>query len=164
MRCSEMAGVAKTMEPSFEKLLARLAEAEVDFLLVGGLAVALNGYVRLTEDVDILVQTSAANITRLLGVLGAFGEGYGGDLMIADFDDEPGAIRVVEETESCQVDIFTVMAGGKFEDFIAEAETTRVQGLAVRYASKATLIRFKSTSVREKDRIDVMALTELLRK
>lgn len=43
MHYSEKAGVEKTMEPSFEKLLARLAEAEVEFLLVGGLAVALNG-------------------------------------------------------------------------------------------------------------------------
>jgi hypothetical protein len=164
MHCSERIGVEKMMEPSFEKLLARLAEAEVEFLLVGGLAVALNGYVRLTEDVDILVQTSPGNLVRLLDVLSAFGEGHGGDLTTADFDDEPGAIRVVEESESCQVDIFTVMAGGKYEDFISDAETTRLRGLAVRYASKLTLIRFKSGSVREKDRIDVIALTGLLKK
>ncbi len=40
------------MESTFAKLLARLAEAEVKFLVVGGIAVALNGYVRLTEDGD----------------------------------------------------------------------------------------------------------------
>jgi len=39
------------MEHSFEKLLGRLAEGDVRFILVGGLAVALHGYVRLTEDV-----------------------------------------------------------------------------------------------------------------
>lgn len=44
------------MEPSFEKLLAALADGEIRFLLVGGLAVALNGYVRLTEDVDIFAR------------------------------------------------------------------------------------------------------------
>lgn len=164
MLCSGKAGVEKTMEPSFEKLLARLATAEVEFLLVGGLAVALNGYVRLTEDIDILVRNDPANLTRLLGVLSDFGEGYGGELTIADFDDEPGAIRVVEESESCQVDIFTVMAGGKYEDFIAEAETTRIREYEVRYASKASLIQVKSGSVREKDRIDVIALTELLKR
>lgn len=40
------------MEPSFEKLLVLLADAEVDFVLVGGLAVTLQGYVRFTEDVQ----------------------------------------------------------------------------------------------------------------
>ncbi|NRB73415.1 MAG: hypothetical protein HRU46_03570 [Verrucomicrobiales bacterium] len=46
-------GVEKTMEPSFEKLLVGLSKAKDDFVLVGGLAVSLNGYVRLTEDVDL---------------------------------------------------------------------------------------------------------------
>jgi hypothetical protein len=41
------------MEPSFEKLLVHLAKGDVDFILVGGLAVTLQGYVRFTEDVDI---------------------------------------------------------------------------------------------------------------
>ena len=45
------------MEPSFEKLLVTLARAEVRFIVVGGLAVSLNGYVRLTEDVDFVVGT-----------------------------------------------------------------------------------------------------------
>lgn len=40
------------MEPSFAKLLGVLAEARVKFVLVGGLAVTLQGYVRFTEDVD----------------------------------------------------------------------------------------------------------------
>ena len=40
----------QTMEPSFEKLLVILAEARVDFVIVGGVAVTLHGYIRLTED------------------------------------------------------------------------------------------------------------------
>ena len=59
------------MEPSFERLLARLAVANVRFVLVGGLAVALNGYVRLTEDVDILLEPSEPNVRRLLECLAA---------------------------------------------------------------------------------------------
>lgn len=42
------------MEPSFEKLLVLLAERGVRFILVGGVAVTLQGYVRLTEDVPLL--------------------------------------------------------------------------------------------------------------
>jgi hypothetical protein len=42
------------MEPTFEKLLVRLANGGVQFVIVGGIAVTLHGYVRLTEDVDVL--------------------------------------------------------------------------------------------------------------
>lgn len=49
------------MEPSFEKLLGVLAEAGVQFVLVGGLAVTLQGYVRFTEDVDLLIGSSREN-------------------------------------------------------------------------------------------------------
>lgn len=44
------------MEPSFAKLLGLLADANVKFVLVGGLAVTLQGYVRFTEDVDMLIE------------------------------------------------------------------------------------------------------------
>jgi len=50
------------MEPSFEKLLGLLAESGVRFVVVGGVAVTLHGYVRLTEDVDLLVSAEVGNL------------------------------------------------------------------------------------------------------
>lgn len=38
------------MEPVFEKLLGLLAEADVQFIVVGGVAVTLNDYPKLTLD------------------------------------------------------------------------------------------------------------------
>ncbi|MEK6231048.1 MAG: nucleotidyl transferase AbiEii/AbiGii toxin family protein, partial [Luteolibacter sp.] len=95
------------MEPTFEKLLARLADHSVEFLLVGGVAVTLHGYARLTEDVDILIQNSSENINRLLGSLANYGEGFAKELSPEDFTDEEGAIRIVEVAENSQLDIFT---------------------------------------------------------
>jgi len=150
------------MEPSFEKLLAALADGEVRFLLVGGLAVALNGYVRLTEDVDILLDLEEENVRRLIAVLADFGEGHGGGMIPGDITPEPGAIRIVEESEGCQLDIFSVMSGWSYGDLIGESEAVEVAERTIRFASKSQLIRFKSDSVREKDQIDVMALRRLL--
>ncbi len=49
----------------FEKLLVALADAGVDYAVVGGLAVILNGYPRLTVDVDIpLNKTRGENRTN----------------------------------------------------------------------------------------------------
>ncbi|WP_395745583.1 nucleotidyltransferase [Prosthecobacter sp.] len=149
------------MEPSFEKLLVLLAERGVQFVVVGGIAVTLQGYVRLTEDVDLLIEDSTENIDLLLAALGGYGEGFAAELTREDFDGGEGAIRIVEETEQCQVDIFTQMTGRRYADVIVDADTWMLRDLAIRYASKASLIAWKEKSVREKDRLDAMALRRL---
>lgn len=149
------------MEPSFEKFLVHLIDNEVNFLVVGGLAVTLNGYVRLTEDVDILVDLDPSNLARLIESLSRFGDGYGGEMELSDFEATPGAIRLIEESEQCQVDIFTVMAGKLYPELAVAAEESIVGGKTFRYASMSQLIEFKTNSVREKDRLDVSALQQL---
>lgn len=149
------------MEPSFEKLLVRLAEAEVDFVVVGGIAVSIQGYVRLTEDVDILIDDSGENILRLLGTLADYGEGFARELSVGDFTEEEGAIRIVEETEQCQIDIFTRMSGRRYGDVLEDADSFTIAGHDFAIASKASLIGWKSKSVREKDKFDAMALRQL---
>jgi hypothetical protein len=48
--CAAAKGARRpTMEPSFEKLLALLADAGVEFILVGGVAVTLHGYATLSR-------------------------------------------------------------------------------------------------------------------
>lgn len=68
------------MEPSFAKLLARLANHGVHFLVVGGVAVTLQGYVRLTETVDLLIDGDPSNVRRLLACLADYGEGHAREL------------------------------------------------------------------------------------
>ena len=150
------------MEPSFEKLLVLLADANVEFVLVGGLAVALQGYVRFTEDVDLLMDASPDNVMRLLTTLASYGEGFARELSPQDFTVEEGALRVVEEVEQCQIDLFTMLSGRKFSDVVKDADTFQIQGREIRYASKSSLIGWKEKSVREKDRLDALALRRLL--
>lgn len=149
------------MDTPFEKLLVRLADHGVQFIVVGGVAVALQGYLRTTEDLDVLVEASRENVTRLLDALSDYGEGFARELTADDFTDDEGAIRVVEESEFCQIDIFTRMTGLYYPDLLPDAGTLDLSGRSIRYASNASLIRLKSSSVREKDRLDVIALQRL---
>ena len=149
------------MEPSFERLLALLGDGGVKFVVVGGVAVTLHGYVRLTEDLDVLVDPSPRNIGALLSALANWGEGFARELSPDDFPDEEGAVRVVEETERCQIDIFTRMSGLRYPDLIKDAATFPLRGHLIRFASIDVLIRLKETSFREKDRIDVIALRRI---
>jgi hypothetical protein len=147
--------------PQFEKLLDLLLEHQVEFIIVGGFAVVLRGYVRLTDDLDILIKSSAENVARLESALSKFGEGWGRGLSPADFPLEPGAVRILEK--ECALDIFTLMAGKSYDDYL-EASTP----VALHEPTKLArclccrdLIELKSKTHRPKDQVDVLALTEL---
>ena len=52
-----------------EALLRRLAQHDVEFILVGGVAAAVHGSVRLTTDLDVVYARTAVNIERLASTL-----------------------------------------------------------------------------------------------
>jgi len=101
------------MPETFETLLAKLSRAGVDYLVAGGVAVCLNGFVQTTQDIDLLVDASPANIDKLLAVLATFGQGFARELSREDFALVEGAVRL---NEDFTVDIFTVMRGRTFAD------------------------------------------------
>ena len=146
------------MDTPYEKLLAKLAQSEVKFIIVGGVAVALNGFVRTTEDVDILIESSGQNVQRLLGALSNFGQGHASELSPADFSDSEGAVRIIEDFP---LDVFTVMRGKHYPDLIASTKSTRIGDVDLCYLDAEALIALKMDSQRDQDRIDVSALRSL---
>ena len=68
------------MENAYARLLVDLAESGLEFVTVGGLACAMNGFVRMTEDVDILVCRTDDNLAVLLETLAQVGDGYAREL------------------------------------------------------------------------------------
>lgn len=143
----------------FEKLLADLARAGVDFAVVGGVAVILNGYPRLTVDVDILAHPAPENLRRLLDCLKNWGEGWARELTVEDFALEQGSVRVMEEFD---LDIFVKMRGKTLDDFRPTLRYLESDGARIPYLSPADLIFLKQGSWREKDQLDVTAMQEIL--
>ena len=54
-------------------ILCTLAEHEVDYVVIGGLAVQAHGHPRTTQDLDLVPEPSAANLRRLRTALEAMG-------------------------------------------------------------------------------------------
>lgn len=146
----------------FERLLVALVHGDVRFFTVGGVACAMAGHVRATDDVDILIERNPENIARLARVLSAWGEGAGGVLTVADLPDEPGALRILEEFS---LDVFVRLAGLSYADLAASASSQPVSADAtpVPFLGPEGLIRVKDGSLRERDQDDVRALREILR-
>lgn len=153
----------QAMMSPYEKLLAALLAANVDFALIGGLACSLCGWTRATVDIDLLVRRERGNIERLLACLSAYGTGAAKELAPEDFTDEPGAIRVMEDFA---IDIFVRIAGMSYDDLAASVIVTDVTvengHLQVPHVNAHALIEIKSASVREQDRFDVAALRRIV--
>jgi len=146
------------MDPGpFESVLVALSRAEVRYLVVGGVACALNGYVRTTEDVDVLVDPDPENLRKLLEVLNRVGEGHARDLHIEDFTDEEGAVRLVEDFP---IDIFTRMGGKRYADMLPYRKVHDGDA-PVPFVDARGLILLKTGSPRPQDRVDVESLRRL---
>jgi len=147
--------------PDFVRLLDRLNRHSVDYLVVGGVAVGFNGYVRTTEDLDILIDDAPSNVVRLASALAGFGEGHGGALTPEDFPPEEGAVRILEQ--DCPLDIFNRMAGHTYASLLPQSAQAAVQGVQgpIHYLNRAALRLLKQNSFREKDQIDLLMLERL---
>jgi hypothetical protein len=133
--------------------------ADVDFAVVGGVAVIANGYVRLTDDLDILINEAPDNIRKLLKCLEGWGEGWARDLKLEEFFPQEGSIRVMEDFD---LDIFTRMRGKSLEDFRPRLRYLDTGNVRLPHLSPEDLIFLKQGSWREKDQLDVLAMKEVL--
>ncbi len=150
---------AKEIISPYERLLADLGTSGVDFAVVGGVAIIANGYVRLTEDLDILVSDARENLINLLSVLARFGEGHGRELTPDDFSRQEGSIRVMEDFD---LDIFTLMRGRTLEDFRSSLRRHDLVTCSFLHLAPEQLIELKQGSWREKDQLDVLAMKEII--
>lgn len=141
--------------PTYEKLLAALARADVRFLVVGGLAVAQAGFARFTEDIDLLVDADPANLERLLDTLAGVGDGAAAELTPADLPVEEGAVRILD---AFVIDLFTQMSGYTYAALAPYADRHDIDGAPVAFLNTDGLLLLKEPSLRPRDQADAAAL------
>lgn len=145
------------------ELLARLTEAEVRFVLVGGLAVNAWGYLRGTRDVDVVPDPSPQNLAKLDALLRELGGkvDVGGRLLDADAISTflRTGDRTLVITDLGQVDVLQGLPQvPRFEVLDQEATEVDLDGIAVRVCSLGHLLAMKRASDRPRDRDDLDAL------
>lgn len=64
---------APRLPPDFADLLTCLNEAKVEYMIIGGYAVMVHGYLRATQDLDVWVRPSPDNAARVIAAMEAFG-------------------------------------------------------------------------------------------
>jgi hypothetical protein len=139
------------------RLCAELNRLNARYIVVGGFAIIEAGFPRLTEDVDLLVDTSAENEQRVFEALRSLP-----DKAVNELD--PGDIErftVVRVGDEICVDLMKSGCGVDYAEAIKDAVWREVEGVKIPFASPATLWRMKQTH-REKDIPDRVFLRKLL--
>lgn len=141
------------------RLLARFGEEGVEYVLVGGQAVRLNGYLRATEDIDVLVRASRVNgekIIRALSFLASSAE-----LKPEWFAPDPGGnvenIRVVDDL---LVDLLFAANGETYESIQQHVRELDIEGVRIKVLNIDGLLKTK-TDYREKDVLDKRVLMRI---
>lgn len=145
------------------ELLARLIEAEVQFVLVGGLAVNAWGYLRATRDVDFVPDPDPENLARLDSLLRDLGGRVDVDGKLLAGSAISTFLRTGDRTlvatELGQVDVLQGLPQvPSFSALEEQAKDVDLDGLVVRVCSLEHLIEMKRSSERPRDREDLAAL------
>jgi len=144
-------------------LLERLVEADVRYVLIGGLAVGAWGYVRGTKDLDVVPDPAAENLEKLAALL----RELDGKVEVEDGLLTADAIsiflrtgdRTLVATELGPIDVLQGMPQiPSFAILDAEATDVEINGLRVRVCSLEHLLEMKRASERPRDRDDLEAL------
>lgn len=149
-------------------LVRKLAVARVDFVLIGGLAVAVHGYERATRDVDLVYSTELVSCERLVGVLRTL------DARV-EFADEPlgeaydwvdalvagGHFRFA--TEAGPLDAISWTEGRDYADLKRDAVELKLDDTPLYACSYEDLIRMKRAAGRPQDEADLIALEDARR-
>jgi hypothetical protein len=129
------------------------------YLVVGGTAVVLHGYVRATTDVDILIGRTLENARAVLEALRGIGYGFASEWLPEEILAKP--ITVIGDDP--QVDIFTVAWSVKYEDAISRSSIVQLDGVPVPLMGIDDLITSKKFTGRALDQNDVEALEKIKR-
>ena len=156
-----------------ELIFRALNDAEVRYLVVGGLAVNAHGYVRITVDADIVLQLQEENILRAMNALSAKGYQPLVPVAASEFaDPEKRRSWITEKNmivfqmrhpdrDSTRLDIF-VAEPFDFDDAYARALWEGVHGVRSPIAPYEELVKLKQAAGRPQDLLDLQQL-EIIR-
>src|ERR1017187_6531332 len=127
----------------------------VEFLIVGGYAVAHHGAPRFTGDLDILIRPAIESVEQMLGVLGEFG--FPAHEVTADYLLARGKILQLGRVP-VQVHIMTSISGLGWDEAWASRQLGAYGGVPVFFIGREALIANKRAAGRTKDLADVDGL------
>lgn len=141
------------------ELLRRFQQEGVEYVLVGGQAVRLNGFVRATEDVDVLLKPGRDNGERVIRALRFLASSS--ELDPGWFEPSAeGEVENIRVADELLVDLLFAANGETYESLQSFVRELDLEGVTVKVLNIEGLLRSK-TDYREKDLLDKSMLRRL---
>lgn len=146
----------------FLELMASFEKNDVEYVLIGGIAIILHGFTRNTQDIDLFVNPKDENIIKLRkSLLEVFDDEEINEITYSELEKYP-VIRYVAES-GFVIDIITGIGEKfKFEDLNSEMKI--IDGIKIKLADIKTLYKLKEQTYREIDQLDLKFLKSKLGK
>jgi len=144
-----------SLPDDYVDLLREFIAGDVEFLLIGGWAVAAHGHGRTTDDMDVLIRASEENGMRVMAALERFGAPTA-KIDAGLFATERYGYRI--GLKPMLIELLTTIDGVDFDEAKVDAIEVAVGGLRVPVIGRAALLANKRASGRAKDLADVDAL------
>jgi predicted nucleotidyltransferase len=155
---------------SLEAIVRALSDGNVRYLIAGGLAVNAHGYLRFTQDVDLVIALDSANIVRAFQVLATLGYKPAVPITAEQFADaglrqqwiRDKGMQVLnffsDQHRETGLDMFVTEPFDFQRESMNALEGELCPGVNVRFVSLPTLIVMKETANRPRDIDDVQHL------
>lgn len=144
----------------FAAVLRALNEAEIRYVVVGGLAVIRHGAVRATKDVDVAVAMDGANVARVRALVERWDATNPDGTPLRRSEPSPGGALALR-TPHCLLDVLSEqLLPASFDEVRARADVKRIDGVEAPICSLADLVAMKRATGRGSDELDLERLRE----
>lgn len=148
-----------TPQDDLTRICLLFKTADIKFVVIGARACALHGYVRATEDIDVLIQNDKANIDKVITCIKKLYPHLQEEITVDDFISSI-VIKILDEPE---LDLAISAWSLTYEDAKKDICIVVLEGVEIPYLGIESLIKSKQTN-REQDIWDVKVLKEILKK
>lgn len=148
----------KPLAEEFSEFLRYLNEEKVEYLVVGGYAVSLHGFTRVTADLDLWIALEPVNAGRVVKALERFGFVHG-EAEEELFLEEGNIVRM--GFPPMRIEIMNKIDGVEFSSCYDRRRTVVAGGVELPFICREDLISNKRASGRQKDLGDLEGLGEL---
>ncbi len=140
----------------FINVIAAFEDNNVEYILIGGFAVVLHGFPRLTQDIDIFIRPEKNNIDNLKTALKqVFDDPAIEEITLEELNRYP-VIRY-GTPDGFNIDLIAKIGEVfSFDDVICEKHI--IEGQSIKIATTESLIKLKENTMREVDAIDLQFL------
>ena len=146
------------LQKDLREFIELLNSHAVEYLVVGGHAVAFHGYPRYTGDIDFLVRPTEENASRIVAAIMKFGLADAESLK-ATLVQQQKVVQIGRPPN--RIDILTSASGIDFEEAWERAISGSLDGLPVQFPDLRSLLKNKRASGRAKDLADVEELEKV---